>query len=648
MILSELKLWNYRKFRAGDNGEPGLVVKFHKGINALVGENDSGKSAIIDAIKLVILTQSGEYLRPSEDDFFTSLGYTAEEIRIECKFEQFSENEAKNFLEWLEFKKKDDGVIAYSLTLFYRAWKEGKRIFTDLKAGDADSGISIDGKARELLKCVYLRPLRDAAREMSGGRGSRLSQILYSHPVFREEDESELVTIFKETNRKIEEFFINENGSKILKVIRTTLNEFIEHEEEKSNSPALRTSEIRLKTILENLSLSTEETMPGLGSLNLLFIAAELLLLNENASGGLPLALIEELEAHLHPQAQLRLMAYLQKQYNDSGVQIIISTHSTILASKIDIKNIILVKNGQAYSLGFGETRLLRGDYLFLQRFLDVTKSNLFFAKGIIMVEGDAENLVLPVIADILGLNLEKHGVSIVNIGHIGFFRYARIFKRSDGGEIDVPISIVTDCDVKIEHIEGHSADYKVQETKDAISALKAKYQSKYVHVSVAPKWTFEFSIALSSLKQIFSKAVFIAQEIKRSEKTSNGDEPLKCILDMMDENQSDRNDGLKTNEATVDYAFAVDLYQKQILDSGLSKTLVAQSFANLLQWEMMVQDESVNKHNLFALEQYQVSIDERKQLELKQRIETDEYLKYLVDAIKHAAGLLQEGVQSD
>ena len=60
MILKELKLWNFRKFKA-NGAEPGLVVEFHKGLNALVGENDAGKSAIIDAIKLVLQTQSGEY-----------------------------------------------------------------------------------------------------------------------------------------------------------------------------------------------------------------------------------------------------------------------------------------------------------------------------------------------------------------------------------------------------------------------------------------------------------------------------------------------------------------------------------------------------------------------------------------------------------
>ena len=131
-----------------------------------------------------------------------------------------------------------------------------------------------------------------------------------------------------------------------------------------------------------------------MGELNLLFIAAELLLLKDDSDGGMKLALIEELEAHLHPQAQLRLISYLQNEYNENKVQIIISTHSPILASKINLKNLILMKNGYGYDLAEGKTGLEKGDYLFLQRFLDSTKANLFFAKGVIMVEGDAESII--------------------------------------------------------------------------------------------------------------------------------------------------------------------------------------------------------------------------------------------------------------
>ena len=83
----------------------------------------------------------------------------------------------------------------------------------------------------------------------------------------------------------------------------------------------------------------------------------------------------------MHPQAQLRLISYLQNEYNENNVQIIISTHSPILASKINLKNLILMKNATGYDLAEGQTGLQKGDYLFLQSFLDSTKANLFFLR---------------------------------------------------------------------------------------------------------------------------------------------------------------------------------------------------------------------------------------------------------------------------
>ena len=70
MIVSQLQVYNFRRFKSID-GKPGLSIIFHEGLNALIGENDSGKTAIIDALKLVLLTQSNEYIRPVEDDFYT-------------------------------------------------------------------------------------------------------------------------------------------------------------------------------------------------------------------------------------------------------------------------------------------------------------------------------------------------------------------------------------------------------------------------------------------------------------------------------------------------------------------------------------------------------------------------------------------------
>lgn len=124
MILKQLKIWNFRQFSSKDDS-PGLEVQFHNGVNVLIGENDSGKSTIIDAIKIVLQTQSNEYIRITEDDFYLdSAGNSSEIIKIECILSDFSVEEAKNFIEWLQFEKNDAGKTIYNLKLTFKAWKE--------------------------------------------------------------------------------------------------------------------------------------------------------------------------------------------------------------------------------------------------------------------------------------------------------------------------------------------------------------------------------------------------------------------------------------------------------------------------------------------------------------------------------------------
>lgn len=167
------------------------------------------------------------YIRITDDDFYTATGTNAPEFMIECTFEEFKSEEAKNFIEWLTFYRKDEtDDVCYMLTLRFRAWKEKNRIFTELKAGNIEDGVQMDGKARELLKCIYLRPLRDAAREMNSGRNTRISQILYSHPVFCKREGHKLVEILSDANEKVERYFTDEDGKIVLGTIRSILKEF--------------------------------------------------------------------------------------------------------------------------------------------------------------------------------------------------------------------------------------------------------------------------------------------------------------------------------------------------------------------------------------------------------------------------------------
>lgn len=218
----------------------------------------------------------------------------------------------------------------------------------------------------------------------------------------------------------------------------------------------------RLRQLLEKLELELRDAgtfepplSRGLGSNNLLFMACELLLLGSEEDA-VPLLLIEEPEAHLHPQRQLRLMQFLLQKANElrkdgQKIQIIVTTHSPNLASAIDLDNLVLLREGKAFPLVSGRTQLDQSDYGFLKRFLDVTKANMFFARGLLIVEGDAENILLPTLARLIGRDFTENGVSIVSVGGTGLRRFARVYQRKrpdQDGTINIPVACVADFDV--------------------------------------------------------------------------------------------------------------------------------------------------------------------------------------------------------
>ena len=96
MYIQELSLQNFRCF-----GES-QTVTFRKGINVLVGENDSGKSAIIDAIRIVLGTTDQSWYHVDISDFYGEDQNKV--IKIVIKFAGLTETEQAAFLECLSFE----------------------------------------------------------------------------------------------------------------------------------------------------------------------------------------------------------------------------------------------------------------------------------------------------------------------------------------------------------------------------------------------------------------------------------------------------------------------------------------------------------------------------------------------------------------
>jgi putative ATP-dependent endonuclease of OLD family len=510
MYLKSLKLWNFRKFGSSNSlleekdgekrlREPDLAIEFNKGLSVLIGENDSGKTAIIDAVKILLKTHAPEWIRLAEDDFSKGM----DNLRIECEFHQLG-NAASHFIEWLGFNEQNQPFLKVHI----QARKNDEKVFFyDIKAGVDAVGHSLSSEAREYLRAVYLKPLRDAKRELIPKKNSRLSQILQGHDSFKEtkEDRHELVKLFNAVEKKVNDYFLNEDGKIPKGAIDKVLSNFLM---ENKQSKFSITNKDEIKAVLEILKLSLEDEMMGLGSHNLLFMAAELLNLNRKNFDGIRLGLIEELEAHLHPQAQMRVIEHLQKQSHENNIQFILTSHSPNIGSKLGLHELFICEKQNVFSLKEGTTELDPNDYKFLERFLDVTKANLFFANGVILVEGWSEEILIPTIAEKIGINLTQRGVSIINVAGTAFLRYAKIFQRKKKPYMEVPVSIVTDSDIYPGMQKSKPEKYQKQMSSN--NKVKGYAEQKVeVFMSRDEDWTLEWALYNSPhTKELFEQAV--------------------------------------------------------------------------------------------------------------------------------------------
>jgi putative ATP-dependent endonuclease of OLD family len=434
-----------------------------------------------------------------------------------------------------------------------------------LRSGEDGEGPPIEREIRDYLSATYLRPLRDAEAELSAGRGSRLAQILSSSKALRQDENFEkLLSDFIQANVNAKANpGVSASQQSILKHFQKMT--FADDKErfrvavQILGSKALSEmsgpeKQRAFQDILSRLSLVLDEFRPqqGLGYNNVLFMATELILLEQEA-GQCPLLLIEEPEAHLHPQLQMKFLKFVRDEFSQGDapkLQTILTTHSPNLASKAPLDSLIVMKDGKAFPMCKEATKLDPADYEFLEKFLDVTKANLFFAKAVLIVEGDGENILLPTVAELLGRPLENHGVSIVNVGSTAYARYAKIFPRpgideKPEGWLPIKVACLRDLDLWPEAADkdanqgigfktvkdgnkpywvrrqgpdgsfGTDPDEKRRKLERFLSIEdeEAAFEPQNVKVCVSEEWTFEYCLARSGLAPLVYEAAHGSSE---------------------------------------------------------------------------------------------------------------------------------------
>lgn len=572
MYLESISIKNFRRFDEKEH-----LIKFNPGLSVLVGENDSGKSAIVDAIRLVLGTTDLGWNHIRVSDFHNE--DTAREITISCHFENLTDMEQAIFLEYLTYENQDGSYIPslyVNWKCLYSSQFNSPRFISSYTTGKDLKGLTLNPLAKEYLRVTYLRPLRDAYTDLQSGRKSRLAQIIHGisginngKNIYKEGEciqELSLIGIVDLLDKLLRDHpKLKEINSELIGILQQTMllqNDSLTTKFEVASSSI--SDEQKISRLLEKLELSIDKENcfmfgdVGLGTSNILSMACEMLLHKDNSTNNrASFLLVEEPEAHIHAQRQLKLVQSLEKATNDSNQQIIMTTHSPLLASVVSLNNLIVVKDGEVYPMAEEFTMLDKDDYKYLERYLDATKANLFFARSVIIVEGPGEALLLPSLAKLLGCSFTDYGTSLVDVRSTGLRRYARIFQRKDSEKIlNVKVACVTDRDImpncgpricfpKQEYGDDGTnwptkdkrnwraeQDFTSQELDNKITEINNRATGQNVKTFIANYWTLEYDLAYIGLQDKNMKDILIDSLMKVSYDEKNRKIKRDTLLD--------------------------------------------------------------------------------------------------------------------
>ncbi len=547
MYISGIRIKNYRNFKD-------LKVEFNYGLNVIIGHNNAGKTNLIKALQLVLDRNLKE--KPSIDDFCKSNHDYAEPPTIEISVfikEHEDKIDDKNVVyDWLIKESPEyTAQLTYVFELptkNHEAYKTQIEECRDEDGFDQDKCLNLIGKKflQKYVSCIYggnpskrekadsenldrfdfqfLDAIRDAERQMFFGNNTLLRDVLnyfldydLTNGQGFENLTAENITTLKERE---EEF--NEKSKELLEMLigRIDRDKILQYSNEtgadkggKPNFDAEVTEQellFALRLIVEKDGFKLPIKNNGLGYNNLLFIAlilAKMQMESSNYMGDnakvFPMLAIEEPEAHLHPSMQSKFLKFLNT--NEQARQIFITSHSTHITSAINLESIVCLYNdinGKS-TVGYPGRVFsdLKGDKdskIYVQRFLDATKSNMLFADKLVFVEGLAEQLLIPSFAQYLGIedSLVNEHVGIISVDSRTFKHFLKLYAydvKVSPYAINKKVVCITDADPTIKKgnkwISAFPFELDDSENSKPLSThvtdLKEKFENKYKNISV-------------------------------------------------------------------------------------------------------------------------------------------------------------------
>lgn len=516
MWLRELQIRNFRKIEK-------LTVEFPRGLTVLIGENNSGKTTIIDALRLMLFSsRQFDSLRLTEDDFCSGTDYAP--IEISCTFIDLTDEDEVHFQECLV--DIGDGKFKMQVHARVEFNKTSNRCNVKMWGGETEGG-SLSLNHFDRIATIYLQPLRDPERGLRPGQHSQVSRLIDC--LATDDQHADFEAIAKDANDKIRVLKPVEDARHDINAQMAAIagSELAQKTELIFSDPTFRRIIVVLQPEIESLPFS----LNGLGYNNLVFASATLGTLRRSKQFSFRSILVEEPEAHLHPQLQMLLLRHfvsVAQEPEGNEVQVIASSHSPILASQAPIDSIVSVHDvdGKVTAVSVCAIEIEDKTKKKLQRYLDATRSELFFGRRILMVEGIAEALLLPVLTKFAGGSLKESAVAVMNADGINFDAFIPLFGKN---RLRIPVAILTDGDA--DKVGGEKSS-----TATGLKAQEASVPNLRVEMS---EITFEHELARSDalLPHMISAFMALHPQIGSG---------LKTALEALDSADDKANEFLK------------------------------------------------------------------------------------------------------